>query len=105
MVGMVVFHDSSHWALFRKNFGKNDVFTRIIGALLYWRSELWMQHHAFRHHTYTGDAKLDPDVMNYHPFFRKTDRIDRKRVINFPFNLIPYIATFVLWILPGQCIG
>lgn len=43
-----------------------------MGALFMWRSELWMLHHSFRHHTYTGDVKLDPDAINYQPIIRKT---------------------------------
>lgn len=43
--------------------------------MLMWKSELWMMHHSFRHHTYTGDENLDPDVINYTPFIRKTDRV------------------------------
>lgn len=48
-----------------------------MGALIMWNSELWMMHHSFRHHTYTGDENLDPDVLNYHPFIRKTDRVNK----------------------------
>lgn len=63
-----------------------------------WKSELWVMHHSFRHHTYTGDENLDPDVLNYTPFIRKTDRVSAKKYVKFPYNLIPYVATFVLWV-------
>lgn len=77
------------------------MFSKIIGAILLWHPELWMKHHAFRHHAYTGDENLDPDVLNYHPFIRKTDRVDPKKYMKFPHNLIPYITCFVLLVFPG----
>lgn len=72
-----IFHDASHFALYSRNFEKNNAIAKIMGALIMWNSELWMMHHSFRHHTYTGDENLDPDVLNYHPFIRKTDRVNK----------------------------
>jgi len=69
--------------------------------MLYWRSELWMMHHSFRHHTYTGDEELDPDVRNYHPFIRKTNRLSKEKYLKFPLNILAYVATFFLWVFPG----
>lgn len=66
-----------------------------------WHSELWMVHHSFRHHTYTGNENLDPDVLNYHPFIRKTDRVDEKKCFKVPQKFLAYYASFFLWVFPG----
>jgi len=36
-----------------------------------WDHKLWMKHHVFKHHAFTGDAAHDPDTIHTKPFFRK----------------------------------
>ncbi|KRX05534.1 Cytochrome b5-like heme/steroid binding domain [Pseudocohnilembus persalinus] len=104
-VGMCVYHDASHFALFQRNFEKNDVFTRIVGAFLLFRPELWMTHHSFRHHAYTGDENLDPDIINYQPFIRKVDRVPAKKYMKYTNKILGLVTCITMWLLPGQGVG
>lgn len=100
-LGMCVYHDASHFALYARSFEKNDVFARIMGSLFFWRSELWMMHHSFRHHTYTGDTNLDPDVVNYQPVIRKTELTPKKKYLPIPACILPFLTTIFLLVFPG----
>jgi len=32
---------------------------------------VWMRHHVYGHHSFTGDVKLDPDMKHGRPFIKK----------------------------------
>lgn len=101
-LGFCIFHDATHFALYGgKNSYKNDIIARIVGAMLLWSTEMWMVHHAFRHHAYTGNVDLDPDLLNYQPFIRKTARALKNKYMNIPYKILPYVATFALSVFPG----
>ena len=73
-LGYNILHDGSHHAISKYTF-INQILSRIIQSLLLWNHKLWLYHHCIRHHQYTGNYELDPDMRNSRPFFRKSDKI------------------------------
>jgi len=76
-LGYNVLHDGSHYAISERPF-INQISSRIIQSLLLSNHKLWSYHHCIRHHQYTGNYELDPDMRNSSPFFRKSDKIKPK---------------------------
>lgn len=62
---------------------------------------MWLMHHSFKHHTYTGDPERDPDVINLKPYVRKTTTEPKNKYYNIPKIVLPYITAFFLWVWPG----
>jgi linoleoyl-CoA desaturase len=82
-----VLHDASHYAI-STNPLVNNAISRITNSWNGWNHTLWLYHHVYYHHTYTG-TKFDPD----------------KKMYNFDGKHVP-IKTFIIYgLLPGQNFG
>ena len=103
-LGFCVMHDASHNGISRYGY-VNEYLSLLWNTFAFWDSDLWSRHHSFRHHAFTGDHKLDPDIIHYKPFFRKdTDQPDKK-YLKIPKPFVAYVYLFFTCIFPGQCIG
>jgi fatty acid desaturase len=71
MVGFGAMHDASHYALGTRDSWKNHLVMRLWNSVAHWDSGKWLYHHMVRHHSFTGDLELDPDVVHAAPFIRK----------------------------------
>jgi fatty acid desaturase len=71
MVGFTAMHDASHFALGARDSWKNKFALRVWNSLALWDSGKWLYHHMIRHHSFTGDVNLDPDVIHSRPLVRK----------------------------------
>lgn len=84
MVGFNVMHDASHFALGVRNSWINSTALRAWNSLALWDSGKWLYHHTVRHHSFTGDSKLDPDVVHARPIVRKhVDEATNSYMIHF----------------------
>ena len=74
---LCLFHDVSHLAHFKTNRKKNIFDSNfILSAVGGWglmNSFMWSKHHVYAHHSFTGIFGKDPDTLNGHPFFRKSE--------------------------------
>jgi len=62
---------------------------------------MWLVHHVWGHHSFTGVDKLDPDVANGQPFARKSFDTKWKSIYTYQ-----YISSYLLFlVLPGQWFG
>ena len=59
-----IFHDSSHYALF-KTPKYNEIVSNIVGAWITWDGVKWHSQHVHSHHSFTGDLNLDVDLIVY----------------------------------------
>lgn len=62
-------HDGSHGAI-----SKNPLINRIglfFGVWALWDEWIWLRHHVYGHHSYTGVNRRDPDMNNAKVFLRK----------------------------------
>ena len=82
-LGFNVLHDASHFAISKSPF-INKLLSVTIHSLVLWNHKLWTLHHVIRHHQYTGNVKLDPDVLNQRPMFRKSKEVDPEFYWNIP---------------------
>ena len=71
MIGFTAMHDASHYALGEKDSWKNKIVMRVWNSIALWDSAKWLYHHMVRHHSFTGDATLDPDIQHASPMIRK----------------------------------
>ncbi len=98
-------HDASHFALFSRNSYLNETINRITNAIVFWNHEMWLKHHTFRHHTYTGDINLDPDLVHLRPFCRKTPLLDKNMYWQINNIILPYIIVFLIFFVPGLLVA
>ena len=66
---------------------------------------MWAVHHTFRHHSYTGNSELDPDMINTTPFFRKSIKELKGKYFNVPYVILPHVVNFILFVFPGLFYG
>ena len=66
---------------------------------------MWAVHHAFRHHCYTGNSELDPDMINSTPFYIKSIKLEKRRFLNVPLIMLTHFVNIVLFIFPGLFYG
>jgi linoleoyl-CoA desaturase len=71
MVGFNAMHDASHYAIGVRNSWENTLTLRLWNSVAMWDSAKWLYHHTVRHHSFTGDIHLDPDVVHAKPVIRK----------------------------------
>ena len=102
--GFCVMHDGSHSAI-SKNKYINNFCTDIWNALAFWDSQLWMKHHVFRHHAFTGDNNKDPDVIHFKPYIRKSEKEPENRYWRVAKLYPKTVALFATSVFPGMFIG
>jgi linoleoyl-CoA desaturase len=103
-VGFVIMHDASHCALSNKPW-INNILSRITNAIALWDHRMWMIHHVYRHHTFTGDQKLDPDTMHLRPFVKKHVNDKESKFVKLC-RKYPRLSTIVsTFVFPGIYVG
>lgn len=100
MIGFCVMHDGSHYGI-----SANPLVNRVLHTLWsdwnLWSHFLWLRHHTYGHHSYTGVYRRDPDLVNGQLFFRKHNENPF-----LPQHKQQWWSTFVLlWALPNQHLG
>ena len=88
-MGFCIMHDASHMAI-SKNTIINTMLSDLWNSLALWDSKLWTKHHVFRHHAFTGDHDLDPDIDHL--------------CITYAHKYI-LVAFFIIFIFPGYFVG
>jgi len=69
MLAFCVLHDGSHGALSKNPFWN---FSGLMYATwILWNPWIWLQHHVYGHHSYTGVLSRDPDLDNSKSILRK----------------------------------
>ena len=76
-LGYNVLHDGSHHGITQYPV-INALSSKVIQSLLLLNHRLWSYHHCIRHHQYTGNIDMDPDMRNSTPFFRKSTKLEPK---------------------------
>lgn len=84
-----VLHDASHYAV-STDPRVNNMVSRASTSWVGWNHVLWLYHHVYYHHSYTG-GKLDPDHKLYHV----------EHYIKFP----EYSVLVLYCVFPGQFVG
>lgn len=69
LIDHVVTHDGSHHAISKRHWINR--WATHTQYLYFWATPVWMRHHVFAHHSYTGVYPLDPDLVNNVDFQRK----------------------------------
>ena len=103
-VGFVVMHDASHSALSGYPV-VHEQLARWWCALSLWDDRLWFKHHVHRHHSFTGDHKLDPDVLHLMPFIRKHSMGPPSSTHAMPPLHVWQLLVFLLHCVPGMFVG
>jgi linoleoyl-CoA desaturase len=99
--GFSIMHSASHFALSSSpliNWIAFSSYCNFFG----WFHHLWLQHHVWAHHSYTGILHMDPDITNIpQKFCRKNEGIAYRphHKQNLRTELI------LLWIFPNQFVG
>jgi len=99
MLGFCLMHDASHGAVsknWRLNYGGT-----LWSSWMFWNHWLWLQHHCYGHHSYSGIYRKDPDVVNSKLFIRK-DKAMKMTVFN---KFQHWIAFPLMMMFPNQHIG
>jgi fatty acid desaturase len=110
-LGMNSMHDASHYAIGARDSWKNKVTMRVWDAAAFWDPSLWLYHHTVRHHAFTGDNKLDPDIVHAAPVVRKHLSTDRSTYTSFTKFLNrqkwwwAFFATLIYTLLPGMYVA
>ena len=102
--GFGVMHDASHMAL-SHNMKVNEFLTDFWNSLALWDSHLWTKHHVINHHAFTGDYKLDPDVIHLKPFICKNSNDSLEKYWKISQKFPKLITLFTTCIFPGMFIG
>jgi len=105
-IGFCAMHDASHMALFNPTHYNyiNEFISNLWNSIALWDSQMWIQHHVIRHHTFTGDYNKDPDIIHFKPFIRKSDKISGK-YWNYSKKYNTIISLFTICIFPGMFVG
>jgi fatty acid desaturase len=100
MIGFTVMHDGSHYGI-----SKNPLVNRVLHTLWsdwnLWSHFLWLRHHTYGHHSYTGVYRRDPDLVNGQLFFRKHSESPFKAQHTQQW----WVAYVLLWFFPNQHVG
>jgi fatty acid desaturase len=98
--GFFIMHTGSHGGLGYSsavNYGISAAWNHFA----WWHGSLWLQHHVFGHHSYTGMLGKDPDVRNAVPVARK--HADQKPALLSEHQ--GWLSYLFLTLLPNQFVG
>ena len=103
-IGFSMMHDASHFAISHNKY-INMFLTSTWNSFGLWDYKLWMKHHVFRHHSFTGNYDLDPDTIHFKPLIQKSNNLNSDDYL-YIFKLIPKIfSLFTISIFPGMYVG
>lgn len=103
-IGFIAMHDASHYSVSQSS-TTNNYLSKGLNTFVLWNFKLWEKHHTIRHHSYTGILALDPDTINFSPYFNKRPSSYKAWLNNVEFPGIEYLYLFILTILPGMYVG
>lgn len=96
--GFSIMHTGSHGGLSDNHYINWFLFSTYCNCLG-WFHHVWLQHHVYAHHSYTGILGKDPDVINVPTYLsRKNENVQLKPVHRYN----KYIDTFILVLFPSQ---
>jgi len=78
MLGFCIMHDGSHGALFKQGW-KNIFLMSIWNLWMFWCPWIWLRHHTYAHHSFTGVHSRDPDINNSKALIRKHEKTKWKK--------------------------
>tara|TARA_B100001105_G_C22395382_1_gene446484 strand:- start:1181 stop:2446 length:1266 start_codon:yes stop_codon:yes gene_type:complete len=102
-LGYNLLHDGSHYAVSTLPL-VNQLLSKVIQSLLLWNHALWSYHHCIRHHQYTGNINLDPDMRHNYPMIRKSTLLKKRERTLSKSNFSLKMLIFNIF-LPGSAIG
>jgi fatty acid desaturase len=70
MLGFCGMHEASHYALSKRPWVNRSIHT-VWNNLNLWPHFVWLRHHVYGHHSYTGVWRQDPDLVNTSNYIRK----------------------------------
>ena len=94
-----VLHDGSHYAISRRPWVNRLAHTLLCDWAM-WSHWIWMRHHVYGHHSFTGVYERDPDLINVARFVRKTAEAPHKPVYE-----TQHWHRWLMVFLPNQHIG
>jgi len=100
MLGFIVMHDASHYAISFHPYINRGLHVLWNNWNL-WFHFIWLRHHVYAHHSYTGIYRQDPDLVNASLFLRKHPGSRYKQVYKSQmFHVWPLMGIF-----PNQHLG
>lgn len=100
MLGFNVMHDGSHYGI-SKRVWINRALHTLWSDWNLWSHFIWLRHHVYGHHSYTGIFRRDPDLVNVSLIVRKTADLRHQ-----PIHKTQHWHTWLLLTLvPNQHLG
>jgi linoleoyl-CoA desaturase len=104
-ISFCTLHDASHYGILYRRPMAQAVISRVSCAWALWNHVLWMKHHVYGHHSFTGDPTRDPDLIHARPFIRKHARSPTSEYVQTFLRWQHVIGPFFMILFPGQSIG
>ena len=89
-----ILHDGSHYSISTYPIINNYI-SRIINSWILWNHVLWLYHHIYYHHSFTGGAN-DPDISLYNIKYASLQSND---------TIYPICINALYAVFPGQYVG
>jgi linoleoyl-CoA desaturase len=100
MLGFCCMHDGSHYGISKRVWVNRGLHT-LWNDWNLWSHFIWLRHHVYGHHSYTGIFRRDPDLVNVSLVIRKTAELRHSKI----FETQHYHTWFLLGVLPNQHLG
>jgi len=98
-IGFCLMHEASHGGLSKK------AWVNYLGLLysswMLWNPWMWLLHHCYGHHSYTGIYKMDPDIINSKVLVRKHPSMRKSKMMKYQH----WYVWPVMMLLPNQQLG
>ncbi|CAM9134782.1 unnamed protein product, partial [Scytosiphon promiscuus] len=98
-------HDASHYGLLFKRPRVQEVVSRVCNAWTLWHHGLWVMHHVYGHHSFTGDPDRDPDLVHARPYLRKSVLAPEDQYDPFLVRWQRFLAPLFMMVMPGASLG
>jgi linoleoyl-CoA desaturase len=99
IVAFNIMHDGSHYAI-STNPKINQLLESIWNSFSLWDSYMWLLHHVYAHHSFTGHSKFDPDTQ-----IPQAEKYNNKGILGAIRKCSENIFLFSCMIIPGLFTG
>ncbi|CAM9802247.1 unnamed protein product, partial [Hapterophycus canaliculatus] len=82
-----------------------EVLSRVCNAWTLWHHGLWVMHHVYGHHSFTGDPDRDPDLVHARPYLRKSVLAPEDQYDPFLVRWQRFLAPLFMMVMPGASLG